>query len=306
MISIIIPLYNKEHQIANTLQTVFSQTYSDYEIVVVDDGSTDRSADIVASLEDKRIHLIHQPNAGVSAARNRGVAESRGEFVAFLDADDEWKPDYLSTQMKLVESYPSCDVFATNYEFRDSKGKTKPTVIRFVPFHETSGILDNYFEVAANSNPPLWTSAVMVRKSAFEAVGGFPVGIKSGEDLLTWAKLACKFKIAYDKGVYATFIFDEVIFNADQKSRRPEKVDYVGDALRELLKDNPSAPGLKSYIGLWHKMRCRIFISKYCRTDAIKEAFKAIRYNQSLKYFVFLVLSLLPFALSNKIIRSFS
>jgi glycosyltransferase involved in cell wall biosynthesis len=306
MISVVIPLYNKERKIANTISTVFAQTYTDYEIVIVDDGSTDSSAEIVAAMHDERIRLIRQENAGVSAARNRGIAEARGEFIALLDADDEWKPDYLATQMQLVIDYPQCDVFATNYEFRNERGEVSPTIIRRLPFTSTSGVLSNYFEVAAVSHPPIWTSAVMARKSAFEAVGGFPVGIKSGEDLLTWARLACRYKIAFDTTVNAAFIFDEQHFNDDQKARHPELIDYVGSSLKQLYAANKSITGLKSYIGLWHKMRCRIFISKRCRLNAIKESFIAVRYNRNLKYFVFLVLSLLPFNVSNKIIKSFS
>ena len=92
MISVVIPLYNKEKQIANTLRSVFAQTYTDYEIIVVNDGSTDNSVAVVESLNDPRIRLIHQKNAGVSAARNRGIEEARGEYIALLDGDDEWKP----------------------------------------------------------------------------------------------------------------------------------------------------------------------------------------------------------------------
>jgi glycosyltransferase involved in cell wall biosynthesis len=306
MISVVIPLYNKAHQIANTLQSVFGQTFTDFEIIIVDDGSTDNSSSVVSSINDTRIRLIHQNNAGVSAARNRGIAEANGEFVAFLDADDEWKPDYLATQAQLAEEYSQCDVFATNYEFCKDGGKVTSTIIRCLPFIGTSGILSNYFEVASNSHPPLWTSAVMVRKSAIESIGGFPFGIKSGEDLLTWARLACRYKIAYDTSVCATFIFDEKVFNEDQRNRRPETYDFVGKSLYELYKNNKSVIGLKSYVGLWHKMRCRIFLSKHCRIEAIKESFKALHYNTDLKYFVFVILSFLPFKLSNRIINSFS
>ena len=93
MISIVIPLYNKEQQIGKTLESVFAQSFQDYEVVIVNDGSTDKSVEIVEGMADKRIRLINQKNSGVSAARNKGIQESRGEYIAFLDADDEWKPD---------------------------------------------------------------------------------------------------------------------------------------------------------------------------------------------------------------------
>ena len=209
MISIVIPLYNKEKQIANTLQSVFKQTFQDFEIVVVDDGSTDNSVEEVEKFDDSRIRLIYQTNAGVSAARNRGIEEARGELIAFLDADDEWKPEYLATQYGLYQKYPECSVYACNYEFRDSKGNVTPTIIRKLPFEGEDGILSNYFEVASCSHPPLWTSAVVVKKLVIQAVRGFPIGIKSGEDLLTWARLAVSGTIAYSIKSLAMFIRDE-------------------------------------------------------------------------------------------------
>ena len=148
MISVVIPLYNKEHYIATTLQTILAQTYQDYEVVIVDDGSTDGSVNAVERLCDSRLRLVRQNNAGVSVARNRGIEEARGELIAFLDADDEWKPDYLATQMMLVEMYPQCDVFATNYEFWNSQEKVTPTIIRKLPFQEQYGVLNDYFKVA--------------------------------------------------------------------------------------------------------------------------------------------------------------
>lgn len=95
MISVVIPLYNKAHTIVNTLSTVINQIYTDFEIVIVNDGSTDNGVNtIVQHFSDPRIRIINQPNAGVSAARNRGVQESIYQYIAFLDADDEWHPDY--------------------------------------------------------------------------------------------------------------------------------------------------------------------------------------------------------------------
>ena len=190
MISVVIPLYNKEHQISETLRSVLEQTFQDFEVVIVDDGSTDKSAEEALKIRDPRIRLVRQENAGVSAARNRGVEEARFDLVAFLDADDLWKPEYLQTQYDLSRKYPQCDVFACNYEFVYADESTHPTVIRKLPFEGQDGILDNYFEVASCSHPPICSISIMVRKEALLRIGGFPVGIRSGEDLLTWARLA--------------------------------------------------------------------------------------------------------------------
>ena len=301
MFSVVIPLYNKEKQIANTLRSVLSQTCQDFEVVVVDDGSTDNSVTEVRKIQDPRIRLISQKNAGVSAARNHGIEEARGEFIALLDGDDIWRPDYLKTQFELTQKYPKCDVFATDYCSCNSKGVEKATIIRKLTFDGEDGILTNYFEVASCSNPPLWTSAVMVRKGTIESVGGFPVGIKSGEDLITWARLAAKYQIAYSRFVGAVFVFDEALNNDDQAIRFPEKVDYVGIELKELSGQN--IRGLNAYISLWHKMRCRIFLNKYCRGLAIKEALISLRYKPSIKALVFLTMGLLPHRLNDYIFR---
>ena len=103
MISVVIPLYNKEKQVKQTLRKVLEQTFSDYEIIIVNDGSTDSSAEIAREFEDHRIKVIDQENAGVSAARNRGIKEAKGNFIAFLDADDEWDKDYLAQIHKPME-----------------------------------------------------------------------------------------------------------------------------------------------------------------------------------------------------------
>lgn len=293
MISVVIPLYNKEQSIASTLQTVLKQTYQDFEIVIVNDGSTDHSVEEVAKVPDPRIRLIHQSNAGVSAARNRGIAEARGEFVAFLDADDEWNPDYLKTQYKLTQKYPECSVFACNYEFKDAQGKVTPTIIRILPFKGEDGILSNYFEVASCSHPPLWTSAVMVKKNAIQSIGGFPIGIKSGEDLLTWARLAVNGKIAYAKQAYAVFNVEG--YSISEKPKRiPAEQDIVGQELKALLKAHPSK-GLRLYNALWHKMRSSVYLRLKMRKKSIREALISIKYNPlNYKLYIYIVLNLLP------------
>lgn len=293
MISVVIPLYNKATSISSTLECVLNQTLTDWEVVVVDDGSTDDSANIVSSMDDTRIRLIRQPNAGVSAARNRGAIEAEGDFIAFLDADDEWDKCYLATQYELTQKYPDCDVFAMNYEFQDINGIKTSTIINKLPFNNADGVLSNYFEVASCSHPPLWTSAVMVRKSAFQNIEGFPVGIKSGEDLLTWARLACRYKIAYCKTPLA--VFNVKGYDTNEKPKRiPAEVDIVGQELKKLYKTY-DYPGLKQYVGLWHKMRSSIYMRLRMRDKSIKEAIYGLRYSPTnIKLYAFIILNLLP------------
>ena len=295
LFSIIIPLYNKEQSIASTLQTVLKQTYQDFEIVIVNDGSTDHSVEEVTKVLDSRIRLIHQSNAGVSAARNRGIEEAKGEYIAFLDADDVWKPDYLKTQYELTLKYPGCSVFTCNYEFKDTQEKVTSTIIRKLPFKDEDGILSNYFEVASCSHPPLWTSAVIVKKSAIQSIGGFPVGIKSGEDLLTWARLACKYSIAYTQKSQAIYNLGEGYNNKNLPPRKQDKGDPVGKGLVELYKKYPHTCGMRKYISHWHKMRASVAIRYGDKLETMYEIIKGLYYNPfNYKLLPFILLVTIP------------
>lgn len=273
MISIVIPLYNKEKQIAHTLQSVLNQTFQDFEVVIVDDGSTDGSVAEVEKFEDLRIRVVHQQNAGVSAARNRGIDEATGELIAFLDADDEWKPEYLATQYHLYQKYPDCNTYACNYEFRNPEGVVTSTTIRKLTFTGKDGILSNYFEVASCSYPPLWTSSVMVKKQIIQAIGGFPVGIRSGEDLLTWARLAVRGLIVYSRRVQAVYR------QGYSNPRPPEERDFVGVQLEVLFRESPSTRGLKDYVAFWYKMRMCRCLAHRMWGKAGKAFIKSLRYN---------------------------
>jgi len=114
-VSVIIPLYNKGKYISRALDSVFAQMYQDYEVIVVDDGSTDNGPDIVRQYSDPRLGLIHQTNAGPGAARNRGIKESYAPYIAFLDADDEWLPDFLTRYLDGLKNNPDCDLVVGPY-----------------------------------------------------------------------------------------------------------------------------------------------------------------------------------------------
>lgn len=218
--SVIIPLYNKAPYIRKALESVLAQAYTDYEVIVVDDGSTDESASIVESMlcevmrlqgykatrqedgkaEDalpnrqspiaNRLMLLKQQNAGVSAARNNGVALSHGDYLAFLDADDWWEPTYLEKMAQLIEDYPEAGLYASNYVYY-KPGKTR------VALNIPTGYI-NYPKAYYESNAmPIWTGAAMIQRKVFEEMGGFLLGIKLGEDFLLWSKIAMQYKVAF-------------------------------------------------------------------------------------------------------------
>lgn len=112
MISVVIPLYNKEHTITRTLGTVLNQTYKDFEVVIINDGSTDNGVSVIQNFStDSRIKIINQSNQGVSVARNEGVRNATYEYVAFLDGDDEWLPNYLSKMYEAIQKFPNAGLF---------------------------------------------------------------------------------------------------------------------------------------------------------------------------------------------------
>ncbi len=197
--SVIIPLYNKAPYVRKALESVFAQTYTDYELIVVDDGSTDESANIAeATLRECKVYgvkckgrIIRQANAGVSAARNNGVAASQGDYVAFLDADDWWEPTYLERMAQLIEDYPDAGLYACNYVYY-KPGKTHVAINNI----ETGYI--NYPKAYYESSAmPVWTGAAMIPRKVFDEMGGFPLGIKLGEDFLLWSKIALQYPVAF-------------------------------------------------------------------------------------------------------------
>lgn len=196
-LSIIIPLYNKAPYVRKALESVVSQTYKDWECIIVDDGSTDNSAaiceDFVRSLTPSLVHsirLIHQPNAGVSAARNNGVAASKGEYICFLDADDWWEPTFLEHMAQLIADYPDAGIYATNYSYY-KPGKTHVALTL-----KTGNINypQSYYQSGAM---PIWTGTTCMPRKVFDEMGGFPLGVKLGEDFLLWAKTALHYPVAF-------------------------------------------------------------------------------------------------------------
>jgi glycosyltransferase involved in cell wall biosynthesis len=286
--SVIMPLYNKEQEVLTTIPSVLNQTFTDFELLVINDGSTDLSVQVVEKFDDPRISIVSQENAGVSAARNTGVRLAQSELIVFIDADDLWHPDFLATIIALRNDYPQARWFATGYEIvHPEKGRSLST-LKGPAKKFRRGILSNYFGVGACSDPPVWSSATAVMRDAIQAIGGFPVGIGSGEDLLTWARLAVRFPLAYEARSLA-------VFRVSGIHRRADPANKVGHALEQLVENFPHVPSVRAYLGLWYRMQAVIAMRFGDAALARQWAGLAVRFGPcQIRNFYVLCLAALP------------
>jgi hypothetical protein len=190
-VSVIVPLYNKQTHVARTLQSVLAQDWTDFEIVVVDDGSTDSGPEHVLACGDPRIRLIRQPNAGPGAARNRGLRESRGLLAAFLDADDEWLPGLLRTSVQHLANHPDCAACVSGYyegtQKRERATRADSPLFRPGVWRLPAGVSAWRVKQAVEST---WTGTVVCRREVALRLGGFYENrCTYGEDGYLWLKL---------------------------------------------------------------------------------------------------------------------
>lgn len=189
-ISVVIPLYNKQREIASAVRSALAQSYPPVEIIVVDDGSTDGGADAVRAIASPLVRLISQPNAGVSAARNHGIGESTGEYIALLDADDVWEPGFLAEIASLIGEFPGCGLYCTAFDIVSDDG--------IYPAQTPSerGIVGNFFRDSAHRYIAI-PSASCIPRRVFDTVGLFPEGMKIGEDLHLWIRIARRYPVCF-------------------------------------------------------------------------------------------------------------
>ncbi len=234
--SVVIPLYNKAPHVARAVASVLAQSVHDFELVVVDDGSTDGGGDIVRQFRDPRIRLVRQQNGGAAAARNRGIHESRFDRIAFLDADDEWTPVFLETVLGLSARHPQAGIYATAYRCSMGQAIWRPSFTDCVDRPE-GGILEDYFRTGLKSSP-VTASSSMIPRRVFEDVGGFLVGVARGEDLQMWIRIALRYRVAWSPVEGAIYHLD-----ADNRAcATPEETTTdlaIGPSLEELLRSGP-------------------------------------------------------------------
>lgn len=273
MLSVIIPLYNKELSIKNTLLSVLNQSYQNFEIVIINDGSTDGSVDVVKTVKDKRVRLIHQKNQGVSAARNLGIKEANYEWIAFLDGDDLWEVNHLEEIIRMMNIFPNEKVYVTSFEYSDKRKMYK---------HERNNSIfkiENYFKEALKEDL-IWTSIVVVHKECFKEVSGFNINLNRGEDLDLWARLAKKNSVIKSSKVTAVYRVDAE--NRTNLSKDLEKCHYY---YFDLLNTN-GIDELDYYkIFLFHRILQYIFLKDYQTAINLINRYPCIKKNEFIVFF---------------------
>jgi glycosyltransferase involved in cell wall biosynthesis len=229
-VSVVIPLYNKAHCILKTLSSVASQGRTDFEVIVVDDGSTDGGGELVKAAGIPGLRLIQQENAGVSAARNRGIAAARGEWIAFLDGDDLWSRDHLEGLLQPLERTTAAVVISNlRLESRAGQPLIDPSVL--------PQTVNDYFSFAlSNGNYPASSSSIMVRRNALFEAGLFAEGISTGEDIDMWCRLACRGPFFYNARLSATY--------TDALSSNRAAMPLFAQRLPGLIRDGGVPPAL--------------------------------------------------------------
>lgn len=203
--TVVIPLFNKADHILRTLESVAWQKYPAAEIIVIDDGSTDEGASIVNNANMKNVKLVQQTNQGVSAARNNGVALASHEYIAFLDADDQWLPLFLDEIARLIVKFPQAQFFGTRYQIVETENNYVDAKIKIENINPEGIILEDYFNIASEGDLPFTMSSMVIQRSLFTFIGGFPLDEPIGEDQDLFCRVALNALIAYSPNIHSLY-----------------------------------------------------------------------------------------------------
>lgn len=254
MFSVIIPSFNKIDFISISIQSVLNQTLSGFEIIVIDDGSTDGSLDLLKRYEttNSNIHIIFQKNMGVSMTRNNGAKAAKYEYLAFLDADDWWENTFLEEMKSFIENYPNAGLYSSNFSIVKNGNRIESK------FNIQTGFID-YFEsyVFCGFRQPIYSSCAVIPKVVFNKLSGFMPNIKIGEDFYLWTKIALEEKIAYLNKNLSNYNQDSNInFRATKKIHNPKSnyVYYFSD-FKEFEAQNKYLKILLDHIRIGNYMR---------------------------------------------------
>jgi len=226
--SVIITVYNKEAYIQNTIECVLNQSLQDFEIIVVNDGSTDNSENVIKNITSEAITYLAIPkNVGASAARNIGIKAAKGNFIALLDGDDIWDKNYLAEIVSLINLFPQHYVFATAV-LKEYVNKTSACRYSFMNPKGITFLDLNYFE-SSYKNSLLTSSSTVMHKSIFSEIGFYNESIKSGQDTDLWIRLGIKYRIAFSTKPHVIFTYapHSLYKSISSVADRPDYLEYL-------------------------------------------------------------------------------
>jgi len=295
MFSVIIPLYNKEKYVKRSVESVLNQSYKKFELIVIDDASTDNSIKHLKEINDNRIKIIYRKERGHGgyAARNLGLKLAKYEFVSFLDADDKWNKDYLLRMKDLIEKFPQINVFSCGWE--EKAGNISKTNSYYNKNKKKRlHIIDDFYKNSYQGHNPLCTIVLTAKKEIFIDAGTFPEGkCKRGGDIETWLRLMRKEKLAWTPYIGAIYYKD--VANTVTKSISDIQIPYVYYSVKDLLKienDKQKQFEYKKYSNYY--TRISIFHSVVFNTNK-KEIIEGFYKDVDRKYYYFFrVLKVIP------------
>ncbi len=250
--SVIVPLYNKAPYVEKALRSVLSQTFHDYELIVVNDGSKDESLAVAGKvLEGTDAALIDQGNTGVSAARNNGVSASHGDYICFLDADDWWDPEFLARMDDFIKEYPDAGIYGSSY-YIVKNGQLRKAPIG-VPETFEKGFIDYCSVYAKTLCMPLTSISVAIPRQVFAEFAGFKTNLKLGEDFDLWIRVALEHKVAFLNMPLAYYNQDvDVASRGTRRLQKPEhhmlwNLDYLKDEEKTNTEYKQLVDNLRTY-----------------------------------------------------------
>ncbi len=290
-VSVVIPAHNAGQTIRRAIDSVLGQTLPAHEIIVVDDGSTDNTADLIRSYR-KRVTLIRQKNAGVSVARNSGIEASTGEWIAFLDADDEWLPDKMQRQIEHLGRMPELKWAFCAYYTKSPPSNTlelKHNMRDLPKAVREQQVVENYFQAIITYGLSAWTSSLIIHRSVFETVGMFDPGMKRAQDSDLWFRIAYRYPVAgYLPEPLAVYHMDtpgsSIKTNFDIESF--QKLVHRHETLsRELKREKDARPAISCWIQ--YRMRALLKAHQYNGLSALLRSFEGYlpaRFKQEMRF----------------------
>ncbi|PHR90759.1 MAG: hypothetical protein COA80_15450 [Leeuwenhoekiella sp.] len=270
--SVIIPVYNKANFVAQTIQSVLAQSFTDYEIILINDGSTDNSLQVLQTFNASNIRLINQENRGLCAARNKGITAAKGEIIALLDADDLWEPQHLQSLYELSQKFPEAKLYGTAYVELFSDGTRVPPKIN-LKTAEPQLLIPDFFE-ASLFQPLIPPSSFAFQKKIIKTIGGFDSQITYFEDVDFYIRAHLKFKMAYATRATMQYRFE----SENQVTHSNLHRERIAN-LEPYLHENPNHKSLHKYIHRhWY------FLCNHFKTEGAHEKYSLLRKKLDTRY----------------------